>query len=148
MTHFRVNAPNVIHETIDGEAVIVNLQSGSYYSIDKVGAAVWSHLESGLSVPRIVDAISAEYSGDRAVIDRGIRALFTQLEQEGLVVAATATAADDSAAAANGAAADGHDRPRFEPPVLHKYTDMEDLLLLDPIHDVGDKGWPNAPDKK
>jgi hypothetical protein len=29
MICFRGNAPNVIHETIDGEAVIVNLQTGS-----------------------------------------------------------------------------------------------------------------------
>jgi hypothetical protein len=26
---------------------------------------------------------------------------------------------------------------------LHKYTDMEELLLLDPIHDVDETGWPN-----
>lgn len=32
----------------------------------------------------------------------------------------------------------------FEVPVLHKYTDMEDLLLLDPIHEVDDEGWPVA----
>ena len=146
MTHFRVNAPNVIHETIDGEAVIVNLQTGSYYSIDKVGASVWSHLEKGLSVAGIVDAIDGEYSGKRGDIDAGVRALFTQLEQEGLVVPAQTSTATEAAAVA--VAANGHERPRFERPVLHKYTDMEDLLLLDPIHDVGEKGWPNAPDKK
>jgi hypothetical protein len=26
--------------------------------------------------------------------------------------------------------------------MLEVFTDMEDLLLLDPIHDVGDAGWP------
>ena len=145
MSHFRVNVPNVIHETIDGEAVIVNLQTGSYYSIDKVGAAIWTHLENGLAVAAIVDAIACEYSGDRSEIDAGVRALFAQLETEGLVVPAEPTSA--SAGAAPSAAGDG-ERPRFERPALHKYTDMEDLLLLDPIHDVGDKGWPNAPDKK
>ena len=30
----------------------------------------------------------------------------------------------------------------YEHPVLQKYTDMEDLLLLDPIHDVDEAGWP------
>ncbi len=147
MTHFRVNAPNVIHETIDGEAVIVNLQTGSYYSIDKVGAAVWQRMEQGLGVARIVAAIAAEYAGDAADIEAGVRQLFTQLQDEGLVVAADASAGDDAAAAGNGSAA-AEARPPFERPVLHKYTDMEDLLLLDPIHDVGDKGWPNAPAKK
>lgn len=34
------------------------------------------------------------------------------------------------------------DKLHFEEPIFHKYTDMEDLLLLDPIHDVDETGWP------
>lgn len=143
MTSFRVNAPHVIHETIDGEAVVVNLQSGSYYSIDKVGAAVWAHMENGLGVERIVAAIAGEYDGDPSAIAAGVRELFTRLQDEGLVVPA-----EPSTVAAAPAVGNGQAKTPFEPPVLHKYTDMEDLLLLDPIHDVGEKGWPNAPDKK
>ena len=33
---------------------------------------------------------------------------------------------------------------RFEKPVLQKYSDMQDLLLLDPIHEVDEAGWPHA----
>jgi hypothetical protein len=31
----------------------------------------------------------------------------------------------------------------FEPPLLEKFTDMEDLLLLDPVHEVDGRGWPH-----
>lgn len=31
-TYFRINSPSVIGEIIDGEAIIVNLDSGAYYS--------------------------------------------------------------------------------------------------------------------
>ena len=31
----------------------------------------------------------------------------------------------------------------FEPPLISKYSDMQELLILDPIHDVSDAGWPN-----
>ncbi|MDI6809774.1 MAG: hypothetical protein QME66_12490 [Candidatus Eisenbacteria bacterium] len=34
---FRVNQPNVIFEVFDDEVVIVNLDSGNYYSLDKSG---------------------------------------------------------------------------------------------------------------
>ena len=30
----------------------------------------------------------------------------------------------------------------FVTPTLSRYTEMQDLLLLDPIHDVDDSGWP------
>jgi hypothetical protein len=36
------------------------------------------------------------------------------------------------------------DKPPFQSPVLHKYTDMAGLLLLDPIHDVLETGWPQT----
>jgi hypothetical protein len=29
------------------------------------------------------------------------------------------------------------------PPALEKFTNMQDILLLDPIHDVSDMGWPH-----
>jgi hypothetical protein len=31
----------------------------------------------------------------------------------------------------------------FSRPILTKYTDMKELLLLDPIHEVDETGWPN-----
>jgi hypothetical protein len=39
---------------------------------------------------------------------------------------------------------------QFERPVLQKYSDMQDLLLLDPIHEVDETGWPHAlpPERK
>ncbi len=32
----------------------------------------------------------------------------------------------------------------YAPPALETYTDMQELLLLDPIHDVDETGWPAA----
>jgi len=36
------------------------------------------------------------------------------------------------------------ERPPFTKPELHKFTDMQDLLLFDPIHEVDESGWPNV----
>ena len=37
-----------------------------------------------------------------------------------------------------------HDAPKpaFDPPRLEKYSDMQDYLLIDPIHEVDEPGWP------
>lgn len=32
----------------------------------------------------------------------------------------------------------------YRPPVLEVFADMQDLLLLDPIHDIDEVGWPVA----
>jgi len=143
MTHFRVNSPNVIHEIIDGEAVLVNLDSGSYYSIDSVGAVVWDYVEKGLSRHQIVEAIASQYDGEQADIDQGVQQLFIQLQEEQLIVP-TETPSSNRHAPVTTPASTGQNKPQFETPILHKYTDMEDLLLLDPIHDVDESGWPNS----
>ena len=41
-TRVRVNGPDVMHETIDGEVIVINLTSGNYYSVRGVGADIWS----------------------------------------------------------------------------------------------------------
>lgn len=137
--YFKPNNPNVIHEVIDGEAVLVSLETGSYYSIDNVGAAIWGHIERGFSLPQIVEAIASQYSGEQTQIENGVNQLVAQLQEERLIVPTQATPANGSSTATNG---NGQAKMPFEPPVLHKYTDMEDLLLLDPIHDVDETGWP------
>lgn len=137
--YFKPNNPNVIHEVIDGEAVLVSLETGSYYSIDNVGAAIWSHIEHGLGLPQIVEAISNQYAGEPAQIETGVKQLVAQLQEERLIVPVEATPANGNGVALNG---NGQAKIPFELPVLHKYTDMEDLLLLDPIHDVDESGWP------
>ena len=35
------------------------------------------------------------------------------------------------------------DRRGYEPPILNRYDDLQNLALLDPIHDVEEAGWPN-----
>ena len=43
----------------------------------------------------------------------------------------------------NNATPPQQDNLNFEKPVLQKHTDMQELLLLDPIHEIDEKGWPS-----
>ena len=143
MTQFRVNSPKVIHEIIDGEAVLVNMESGSYYSIDSVGAVVWDYVEKGLSNSQIVEAITVQYKGEPTDIAQGIQQLLTELQAEQLIVPCETSSASEQVPPTY-APLNDQARPQFEAPILHKFTDMEDLLLLDPIHEVDESGWPNT----
>ena len=138
---FRVNTPTVTHETIDGEAVIINLDSGNYYSLVEVGSLIWSLVEKGASANEVQDLVLQTYQGDAGVIDRGVQELLAQLQQENLIVPFDGAG---EAVDLNGAALsdNNHEKPSFNPPLLHKYSDMQELLLLDPIHDVDETGWP------
>ena len=138
---FRVNTPTVTHEIIDGEAVIINLDSGNYYSLVDVGAFIWGYFEMGSSANEIRNLVLQAFDGDASFVDQSVRELLTQLQLEDLIV--PIDEAGDAFGLGQPAPADNHDeKPLFKPPVLHKYSDMQELLLLDPIHDVDDAGWP------
>lgn len=146
--YFRVNTPNVIHEVIDGEAILINCENGSYYSIDKVGADIWSLIESGVAVSHIINVIAQQYEGSQEDIENGVYQLIKQLQQETLIVPDQERDVNSDAglgADLNRATINGR-KPGFERPVLHAYTDMEDLILLDPIHEVDERGWPHLPE--
>ena len=134
-------SPRVINETIDGEAVMINLASGNYYILDPVGAEVWTYIERAASVPEIVDGLSARYDGAPADIEGAVGGLLTELQSEDLVVPADG---ENGAAHATAPAAPAGDRQPFSTPKLEKFTDMQDLILIDPVHQVDEAGWPHA----
>lgn len=77
-------------------------------------------------------------------MDQAIHQFVGELQQEGLIV--TDEPQGNGSEARPGIqdraqVIEGH--PDFETPALHKYSDMQDLLLLDPIHEVDDTGWPS-----
>ncbi|GAB4461873.1 MAG: PqqD family protein [Anaerolineae bacterium] len=136
-----MNQPTVIGEVIDDEAIIVNLDSGAYYSLRGTGAAIWQMIEQGSTVAHMVEQLARHYATNAATIEAGVTALVTELQAEQLIVAvADGVQADAAPPAPLPPAPAGP----FDAPVLEKYTDMADLLLLDPIHEVDETaGWPH-----
>lgn len=147
---YQINTPAVIGEVLDDEAIIVDLDSGAYYSLRSAGATLWSLLENQPTAAELIGALCQQYTGDPALIATSVAALLAQVEAEGLVrtiassedelkLAPTVEAPTVEAPTVEAPTA----RPPFSAPVLEKFTDMADLLLLDPIHEVDEAaGWP------
>ncbi|MEW6206964.1 MAG: PqqD family protein [Acidobacteriota bacterium] len=136
-SHLKINASKVAHQIIDGEVIMINLDTGSYYSLDKAGAAAWSLIEKQISVRSLVEHIAVRYEGDCSEIERAITSLIENLREENLILI-DETESEPSDAGLSPQA----EKLKFEAPALQKYTDMQELLLLDPIHEVDEAGWP------
>lgn len=137
---YRLAGPNFASEVIAGEAIIINLEKGSYYSLPEAGAGIWAALTNGSSDSEVLGDLLRRYSGDAGSIQAALHELITQLEAEGILTP------EDGAGPAEPILAGERDpsSPAFTPPVLQKYTDMEAILMLDPIHEVDETGWPSA----
>lgn len=138
-TRYAVCGPQVIHETIDGEVVIINLETGNYYSLRGTGAFVWEGIVAGVGATAIADGLVTAFDGLDAAPD--LSAFLTSLEREGLVARST----EPDGAPPPPAASANAPRGAYAPPALEGFTDMQDLILLDPVHEVDETfGWPRT----
>ena len=134
------NVPRVVHETIDGEVIVIDLATGTYFSLQGGAADVWALLGTGRSTADIVSTLAEAYREDPDSIRSELEPFVAELESESLVVVAES----DPGLVPNGVPdlrAAGPFSVRLE-----KHTDMTELILLDPVHDVDSVGWPHLPD--
>jgi hypothetical protein len=144
---FKVH-PKIVSETIDGEVIMLNLDRGRYYSLTLAGTVAWDAIGRAASGEEIVDELLARYDGARSEVEQAVHQLLDELCREELILSLPTGAAETAApSSSNGSPVNGAhgSRQAFQVPVLQVYTDMEDLLLLDPIHEVDESGWPNRP---
>jgi hypothetical protein len=120
---------NIAHESLDGEVVAINVATGVYYSLTGTAAVIWDAMIVGASAREI----ASRFADGGADVLESCAGFLDSLVAEGLLAVA-----DDAlrAEAAPQAAVP------FAPPVFLKYTDMQEMLLADPIHEVTEKGWP------
>ena len=137
--YFECNSPGVIFEQFADETVVINLDSGHYYTLDAIGATLWERVTGAAALDDVVEEFRRDYDGDPAAIDASIREFVAQLLSEQLI--RPVAGAESNGAAPSSAQARGP----FSAPKLEKYDDMAEMLLLDPVHDVDAAGWPSAP---
>lgn len=140
---FRVNNPHVISETIQGEVIVIHLDTGTYYSLRDAGAEIWGSVEKGESTEEIVDSLGERYEASRDELADATTRLLSELEAEGLVASVDAETNGVAPLKAVPDLPTGVRKP-FKAPAVERYTDMQDLILLDPVHEVGEQGWPHV----
>ena len=66
--HYRLNDRELVSELLDGEVIIIHLQSGTYYSTLASGADIWHALLSGHSVEETADWLARGAEAERVHI--------------------------------------------------------------------------------
>jgi hypothetical protein len=110
---------------VDGEFVLISVETTHYYSLNATGSEVWRTLLEG---PQTVDSIAAplaeRHGVDRDAVREGVSALLAALASEGLV---RVEEGEDPPIAVAVRPANGHSA--YEPPMLSKYDALERLIL-------------------
>jgi hypothetical protein len=139
-TTYECNTPDVVFENFGDEVILLNLKSGRYFSLDPIGIAGWDYLSRQVPLRSAIEGIGSAFpseSSDRIAADLQ-RLLEEFIAEELLRRSSLSPAAASIASPAKLPAA-------YASPSLLKFDDVADMLMLDPVHDVSEVGWPHPP---
>ncbi len=134
---YEVAGEGVLWEAFEDEVVVINLDNGCYYALDAVGGSVFDLLVGGQPTEAVVDRLALSYEGEPDAMRAEVEGFTGRLVEAGVLRARDGGAPAPVAADAPPAA-----KEPFRAPQIRAYTDMQDLLMIDPIHDVDETGWP------
>lgn len=134
---FSIRNQQVINETLDNETIIINLETGVYYSLNPMGTLVWKAINAKLPFGLICNQLKGKYP-DAVDIEGVVEKYIDFLELEQLIEKTESDEIDLKGFEVELAA----EMSSYSLPAIEKYEDMQEMLLADPIHEVEEDGWP------
>jgi len=132
---YRFNDADNAVQVLDDEVMVLNLASGTYYALGGSAVQLWDPIVDSQPLSAIAEAVARLHGVATETVTADLEAFAARLGEENILQPSDATSQALVLAWGN----DGYRAPTFE-----KHSDLEDLLTLDPIHDVDpQKGWPH-----
>lgn len=128
---YKPRSKAIIHELLDYEIILADLDTGNYFSIQGSGITIWQLLIAGHSLAEMGSFFQKKYQID--LLEK-ISSFVSLLLEEQLLTTTNLPQAKSVDPI--------HWAKTFEPPLFEKYEEMKNLLMLDPIHEVDEQGWP------
>ena len=135
-TSYRINTERFAHETVDAEVIVIDMVEGNYFSMRDTAAVIWHLLDQSLPVAGIIAALERASGASSSEVATAVDTFLRQLMDEQIVQAEPRAHQGKPAVPALPAMT-------FGVPVVEKFSEMQDLLTLDPIHEVDETGWPH-----
>ena len=75
----------VVAKEIQSKSVLLNLDNGTYYTLNKVGSFIWSLIDEKKEINYLIDRITEKYAVDKDEASRDLYFLIADLHREGLI---------------------------------------------------------------
>ena len=129
-----LNASETASEDFDDETIIIHFRNGTYSSLLGSGAAILKLLSAPRSVDQIVAAFSSDVMENETEIRSQTEAFVSELAELGLIIQSDG----------DGIPLENPIKEAWQPPAIETYTDLADLMAIDPVHEVAlEEGWPH-----
>jgi Coenzyme PQQ synthesis protein D (PqqD) len=138
---YKIAGDHVVSRTFEDELTLINLATGDYFAAGGVALELWQTLAGPVSVRHLIKQVCSRYQVDPIVASREVQQLVDLFLSHALIVEVPSVEEPDTIERDDTRAQLDWPGGWFE-----AYSDMKELLLLDPVHDVGEGAWPPKPD--
>jgi hypothetical protein len=74
------------YEKVGDEAILINLSTGAYYSLNDTGTMFWELLDGQRTIADCAREIAREYEVEASLVEDDLVELAAEFKQEGLVI--------------------------------------------------------------
>lgn len=115
------NETQIAAKVMDGEAILINLTTGIYYSLDDLASELWPAIGEGTSEEALSDWIVSVYGVDETQARSDVAEFVKALRSEEIVVDTT-----------EGLATPASGNASYAAPTFERFDDMAEMFALDP----------------
>ena len=78
-------AETVFAQEVDGEMVLLDMESENYFGLDEVGTAIWQAMQEYGSLQEVYNALLEQYDVEAEVLENDLEDFVGKLVESGLV---------------------------------------------------------------
>jgi len=78
-------ADTVFAQEVDGEMVLLDMESENYFGLDEVGTAIWQAMQEHGSLQEVFDDLLKQYDVEAEVLEHDLSDFIGKLVESGLV---------------------------------------------------------------
>lgn len=75
----------IVSADMDGETVMMNIQTGKYYNLGNMGGGIWALIEGQTKVETIIESLMEEYNVTREQCEKEVLSFLNQILGQGLI---------------------------------------------------------------
>ena len=80
-----VRENNIVFNEMDGETIMMSIESGEYYGINSIGSRIWKLLETPKAASEICDAVLPDYDVTREQCAKDVLLFLNKMAEKGVV---------------------------------------------------------------
>jgi Coenzyme PQQ synthesis protein D (PqqD) len=78
-------SPSVLTAEVDGEIVMMSIEQGHYFGLDRIGSDIWKRIDPPCSFAALIDGLATDYEADRATITTDVKTLLDHMVERDIV---------------------------------------------------------------